>query len=472
MSVFSRYFFVFIFGWIFLTGQAALAEELIGGSYTINSPSVNVVSGTLQGGAYVLQTDMRTLSGNLSGGAYSINTGFETPSAVTITVPPVISSGGGGGGGGGGSGGGASLIQVDPIVSASTSPAITGTFNQRYPFTDFAVIVGGRAYSARVSEVGRWRIEPGVVSGLSAGVYPVVVDARYNGRFYRGEGKITITGLSSSCQSMNSLRLKRNSQGEKVAQLQQNLKQWGYFSGAADGFYKNSTVQAVTKFQKDYKIRTTIFSRGTIGSKTAAKLAQVCTQKNKPVVDVVAKNLVCLNIPTLKKGSKSNHVRTLQKELKDMGHFSAEVDGYYGASTVDAVAAFQQVHKIIVNKGSRGVFGPSTRNVFNKASCKQMVLPQIKTATINTCTPFTRSLMFGSYGEDVVRLQEFLLKELKDKEFTVTGTYGFETVFLVSKFQQKYFEDIVAPSGAIKPTGWFGSFSIKKANEILGCTNR
>ena len=40
------------------------------------------------------------------------------------------------------------------------------------------------------------------------------------------------------------------SSGEEVRQIQQKLKNWGYYSGNVDGIYGSKTQAAVKKFQK------------------------------------------------------------------------------------------------------------------------------------------------------------------------------------------------------------------------------
>ncbi len=40
------------------------------------------------------------------------------------------------------------------------------------------------------------------------------------------------------------------SSGEEVKQIQQKLKNWGYYNGSVDGVYGSKTLSAVKKFQK------------------------------------------------------------------------------------------------------------------------------------------------------------------------------------------------------------------------------
>lgn len=62
--------------------------------------------------------------------------------------------------------------------------------------------------------------------------------------------------------------LGQGSTGEKVKTLQKKLKQWGYYDGAVDGIYGNSTRRAVEKFQK----KNGLAVDGVVGTATAKAL--------------------------------------------------------------------------------------------------------------------------------------------------------------------------------------------------------
>lgn len=58
------------------------------------------------------------------------------------------------------------------------------------------------------------------------------------------------------------------SRGETVSQIQQRLKQWGYYTGAVDGIFGRSTHNAVVLFQRQNGLTTD----GQVGQKTAAAM--------------------------------------------------------------------------------------------------------------------------------------------------------------------------------------------------------
>ena len=56
--------------------------------------------------------------------------------------------------------------------------------------------------------------------------------------------------IISSAQRAEAVTYKQGSTGAVVTQIQQKLKNWGYYSGAVDGVYGSRTVTAVKYFQR------------------------------------------------------------------------------------------------------------------------------------------------------------------------------------------------------------------------------
>lgn len=55
--------------------------------------------------------------------------------------------------------------------------------------------------------------------------------------------------INTSNESIEALS-KYGSRGDEVRQIQQKLKNWGYYKGNVDGIYGSQTQAAVKKFQK------------------------------------------------------------------------------------------------------------------------------------------------------------------------------------------------------------------------------
>lgn len=62
--------------------------------------------------------------------------------------------------------------------------------------------------------------------------------------------------------------LSTGSRGERVALIQQRLKDWGYYTGEVDGIFGRATYQAVVRFQRSNDLTVD----GRVGEKTAAAL--------------------------------------------------------------------------------------------------------------------------------------------------------------------------------------------------------
>ena len=69
-------------------------------------------------------------------------------------------------------------------------------------------------------------------------------------------------------QSVETIVLKQGSSGTYVKQLQQKLKNWGYYGGAVDGVFGAKTRAAVISFQR----KNGLTADGVVGSKTFAAL--------------------------------------------------------------------------------------------------------------------------------------------------------------------------------------------------------
>ena len=77
---------------------------------------------------------------------------------------------------------------------------------------------------------------------------------------------LTVTSAQSAILSMGS-------RGERVALIQQRLKEWGYYTGDVDGIFGRGTHNAVVRFQRQNKLS----ADGQVGSKTAAAMGLTLT---------------------------------------------------------------------------------------------------------------------------------------------------------------------------------------------------
>ena len=87
---------------------------------------------------------------------------------------------------------------------------------------------------------------------------------------------------------------------------------------------------------------------------------------------------------------------------------------------------------------------------------------------------FDRSLKLGMLGEDVLQLQILLNKEgitVSESGFGSSGKettyFGSKTESAVTRFQDKYASEILAPVGLSTGTGYFGPSTRAKANALI-----
>ncbi len=81
-------------------------------------------------------------------------------------------------------------------------------------------------------------------------------------------GFLLLTLLLTTLTQASGATLTMGQRGERIALIQQRLKQWGYYTGAVDGVYGRGTYNAVVRFQKANGLS----ANGQVGRKTAAAL--------------------------------------------------------------------------------------------------------------------------------------------------------------------------------------------------------
>ncbi len=179
--------------------------------------------------------------------------------------------------------------------------------------------------------------------------------------------------------------LQLGSKGVEVSELQAALKLLGFYTDAVDGFYGDTTAQAVAKFQQaaglnpdgvvgsdtwrnlfppapstttgssDSNNSVTIF---TVPSTTDSRTATTASQKiiSNPNPDNSPPPSV--NLPILRLGMSGSAVIGLQQRLRALSFFKGEVDGVFGSETQAAVKSAQENFKL----NPDGIVGSATWN--------------------------------------------------------------------------------------------------------------
>ena len=231
------------------------------------------------------------------------------------------------------------------------------------------------------------------------------------------------SGSSSSGSSSSSSVLKKGSKGEAVKTLQRNLNAAIGAGLSIDGIFGPACYEAVKRFQSRYGLSVD----GIAGPATQNKLASVIANK---------KNVVVASA-TLRKGSRGENVKTLQRNLNAAIGAGLSVDGIFGPACYEAVKRFQSRYGLSVD----GIAGPATQNKLAS------VIANKKNVVVASAT-----LRKGSRGENVKTLQRNLNAAI-GAGLSVDGIFGPSCYAAVKKFQSKYglgADGIYGPNTAAK----------------------
>lgn len=167
--------------------------------------------------------------------------------------------------------------------------------------------------------------------------------------------------------------LQKNSIGIEVKQLQQRLKDLGYYSGDVDGQYGTGTQTAVTAFQAQHGLK----ADGVAGEQTLAILYSESAQTFVPTPTPSATPAMLFS------GSSGDEVKALQSRLQQLGFYSGVLDGDYGKGTRAAVKLFQAQHGL----DDDGIAGQKTLEMLYSNDAQPMLV---------TPTPAAVQVLAGS----------------------------------------------------------------------------
>lgn len=195
--------------------------------------------------------------------------------------------------------------------------------------------------------------------------------------------------------------------GSQVTQVQQRLRQLGYFNASETGFFGIITRDAVIRFQRDQGLA----ADGIVGPQTLAALG-VQSQPFDPTPP--NRQLIGLG-----EGDQGPGVEDLQRRLRQLGYFNRTPTQIFGPITRDAVIRLQRDNGFTPT----GIVTEETLEILNNrwASLPQP-LPNV------TLAP-------GDFGAEVTALQE-RLRTLGYYQGSITGYFDVETEVAVRQFQQ------------------------------------
>ncbi|MBQ8617566.1 MAG: peptidoglycan-binding protein [Clostridia bacterium] len=216
-------------------------------------------------------------------------------------------------------------------------------------------------------------------------------------------------GSSASTSSGSGLRL--GSTGTKVRDLQQDLTTLGYYWADITGSFGSKTEAAVKNFQE----KNNLSADGVAGTKTLNAIASAVSRAGGSSSSTYDSGT------TLRLNSQSSAVTQLQRDLKQLGYYYADITGKFGEKTEAAVKEFQKDKKLTAD----GVAGYSTLQAVSKAI----------DAAGGSSSSSTTGLKVGSTGNKVTTLQQDLTA-LGYYYGDISGHYGSLTQAAVKKFQK------------------------------------
>ena len=250
------------------------------------------------------------------------------------------------------------------------------------------------------------------------------------------------SGSSSSASSSSSgSALKLDSQGAKVTQLQQDLKQLGYYYADITGNFGTKTEAAVKAFQKAYKLD----ADGVAGTSTLNAIAAAVEKAGGSLSSSSGAS-------GMKLGSTGSDVRALQENLTTLGYYYGDITGHYGTMTQAAVQKFQKARGLTQD----GVAGSKTVEAI--ASAIKSSGGSVADSTVHGVSS---SLREGDTGAAVTELQT-MLKSLEYYYGEITGHYGSLTKKAVRSFQDD--EDLTVD-------GIAGVNTINRLRKLTGTTS-
>jgi peptidoglycan hydrolase-like protein with peptidoglycan-binding domain len=170
----------------------------------------------------------------------------------------------------------------------------------------------------------------------------------------------------------------------------------------------------------------------------------------------------------LKRGSRGNNVKQIQKLMRYLGYYKGRTDGVFDADVKKAVIAFQLKKGVIDTEQTQvaGLVGPGTKAALLQAWKSKVVAVKAKAIVmkmeiadrVKTDLLPSKVLAKGDRGEQVKQLQRVLIRlgYLDPKD--VTGTFGDRTAKALLTYQTE--KNIVA-SSTQKGAGVFGPVTRK-----------
>lgn len=222
---------------------------------------------------------------------------------------------------------------------------------------------------------------------------------------------------ASSSTSSNGSVLKLDSQGDKVSQLQTNLKTLGYYYATISGNFGPKTETAVKEFQKAKGLD----PDGVAGARTLDAI-------DAAIRAAGGSTSTSSGIAGLKLGSTGSEVRALQEDLTTLSFYYGDCTGHFGSMTQTAVKKFQKSRGLTQD----GVAGKKTLAAIASA------VEGTGNVSASGSSSSSNALRRGDTNNPKIGDMQTRLKALDLYYGEITNDFGPKTETAVKKFQDKY----------------------------------
>ncbi|MEA4929390.1 MAG: peptidoglycan-binding protein [Candidatus Limiplasma sp.] len=260
-----------------------------------------------------------------------------------------------------------------------------------------------------------------------------IADTAMQYLLYEGRPR-NVKGTRKSVKTVpmvSGVTIRGNDTGEAVEKFQKRLKELGYYTAEINGVCDRATVNALKAFQgkmgltKDGVATPDVLT--ILNGATAVSAGETVTPTPSPTVAPPT--------GTLRQGDTGTDVKKVQQRLKDLGYFTATVDGKFGDATVKALQAFQKKNGLTQD----GVCGTQTRAVLFAQSPVYANATPTPTPVATTAVVITEdtavTIQSGSRGSAVLNLQK-RLTELGYYTARMDGVYLADDITAVRAFQK------------------------------------
>ena len=246
----------------------------------------------------------------------------------------------------------------------------------------------------------------------------VVIDAN---------GGITVNDASLLNSSYSGINAANNSNYETlslgdasaaVKDLQERLKELGYYNGGISGVFDTETQTAVKRFEKTYGVMQTGMATAVFQTKLYAEDAPVYGSEAYDTA-------VVSQYTTLQKGDVGSSVYALQHRLKELGYPMRDLSGVYDEDTANAVKLFAAAYGL---PNQTVAFVALQKELYSEGAIAY------SDNTVATSSGGTSVLSRGNAGAQVMKAQNRLI-ELGYMTGSASGIFDDATEAAVRAFE-------------------------------------